>query len=247
MIANPKEMLVLGLALLAALLLSGGVIYGLMRITSTQLLTFEAKPTAVPTKPVATEKRVFPQAEMLSRLRQEMGRRRVAFNNPDVQLVPPDSIVVRGRIQGPTGVVPVEAELQMSVTADGTPRLASKRLSAVGVAVPPEAIEALKRIEEANWTLPEQIPTGQALKRLYVENNAVVTEPDGPRLRQRHQPSPNVRGAALGALQCGHPHQEPALASAPRRPRSGWRCPQRAEDARAGAGKPCAGHRRPSR
>lgn len=181
MIANPKEMRALGIALLVALLLSGGVIYGLMRITNTQLPTFEAKPTAVPTKPVATERRVFPQAEVLSRLRQEIGGRRVAFNDPDVQLVAPDSIIVRGRIQGPTSVIPVEAELQMSVTADGKPRLVSKRLSAVGVAVPPEAIEALnKRIEEANRTLPEQVPTGQALKRLYVENNAVVAEFEGP-------------------------------------------------------------------
>jgi hypothetical protein len=183
MIANPKEMRALGIAMVIALALTGGTLYGLMQITAAALAPpagGAAKPAAV-APPAVPEKRVFPQAEVLSRLRQEIGSRRVSFSDADVQLVQPDGIVVRGRIQGPTSIIPVEAELQMSVTADGKPRLTTKRLSAVGVSVPPEAVDALnKRVEEANKTLPEQVPAGQTLKRLYVENNAVVAELEAP-------------------------------------------------------------------
>src|SRR5207247_929293 len=115
-----------------------------------------------------------------SKLKNEVTTRKVAFNEAEVQLIPPDRILVRGKIQGPNNPIPVEAELQMSVTPDNKPRLDAKKLSAVGVQIPPEAFDALnKRIDEANQTLPGQVPTGSILRKLYIENNAVVAELDG--------------------------------------------------------------------
>jgi hypothetical protein len=68
----------------------------------------------------------------------------------------------------------------MSVTPDNKPRVDSRRLAAVGVTIPTEANDALaKRIEEANKTLPDQIPAGFVLKRLSIENNAVVADLEG--------------------------------------------------------------------
>ena len=40
-----------------------------------------------------------------------------------MKLIPPDRIVVTGKINGPTGLVPVEAELQIGVTDNGKPRV----------------------------------------------------------------------------------------------------------------------------
>jgi hypothetical protein len=127
----------------------------------------------------APDRRVYPAAEVLSRLKAEIATRKVLFSNPDVDLVAPDRIVVKGRIKGGASTIPVEVELQMSVTPDKRPRVDAKRLAAVGVEVPVEAFEALtKRVEEANATLPDQVPDGFDLKRLYVENEAVVAEPE---------------------------------------------------------------------
>jgi hypothetical protein len=170
-IASGKELRALALALVLALVMVGGVVYAMSTLTSSP-----PAPAPTPTPPL-TDRRVFPQPDVLGRLRNELTTRKVAFNDADVQLVPPDRIIVKGRIQGPTALIPVEAELQMSVTPDGKPKVESKRLAAVGVTIPPEASDALnKRIDEANKTLPEQVPAGFILKRLYVENNAVVAE-----------------------------------------------------------------------
>src|SRR5207248_4502418 len=123
------------------------------------------------------DRRVYPQPEVLSRLKAEIATRKVLFTEADVQLVPPDRIIVRGKIQGPSSQIPVEVELQMSVTPDNKPRIDSRRLAAVGVTIPTEAFDALnKRIDEANKTLPDQVPAGFVVKRLSIENNAVVAD-----------------------------------------------------------------------
>lgn len=176
-VASKREMRALLLALVAALLLVGGSAYALS--------TLAAAPP--PRTPIAAakprqpggglERKVFTQQEILARLKQEIATRKVAFFEPDVKLVAPDRIVVSGKIQGPTAMVPVEVNLQIGVSDNGKPLLAAKGLSAVGVEVPTAAFDALtKRIEEANQTLPAQVAPGQALKRVFVEENAVVAE-----------------------------------------------------------------------
>src|SRR5205823_11535272 len=106
-----------------------------------------------------------------------MQTRKVAYQDADVVLTPPDLILIRGKIQGLSSAIPLEVELQMSVDDAGKPKIMTKRFSAVGVSVPAEAVDALnKRIDEANKTLPDQVPAGYSLKRLYVENNAIVAD-----------------------------------------------------------------------
>lgn len=177
MVASRKEMRALMVALLGALLLVGGSGYAMSTLTTLP----PAVPTRVAAKPgqpgSGIERRTFPQTEILDRLRQEIATRKVAFQDPGVRLVAPDLVIVTGRIQGPVSMVPVEVELKVSATQDGKPQLAATRLSAVGVEVPPGAFDALnKRIEEANKTLPEQVTPGQTVRRVFVEDNAVVAE-----------------------------------------------------------------------
>jgi hypothetical protein len=166
-IANTKEIRALAITLVLALLLIGGGAYAVSALGDS--------PTPTPT--TGSDRRVFPQPEILNRLKAEILSRKVAWQDADVVLVAPDLILVKGKIFGGSSQIPVEVELQMSVTEDGKPKIATKRLSAVGVTVPPEAFDALnKRVDEANKTLPDQIPAGYTLKRLFVENNAVVVE-----------------------------------------------------------------------
>jgi hypothetical protein len=179
-VASKKEMRALVIALVAALLLAGGSMFALNSLANS------APPTRTPTaatKPglqSTGNRRVFPQPDVLARLKQEIANRKVAWVEPDVQLVPPDRVIVTGKIQGPINVVSVEVELQMSVTTDGMPRLEAKRLSAIGVDVPPGAFDALnKRVDEANQTLPQQLGPGEKLTRLYVQDNAVIAELTG--------------------------------------------------------------------
>ena len=175
-IANGRELRGLVVGMVLAMLMVGGVVYGMMQITAVPAPTPPPKPTAA-----APTRQIFPQPEVLGKLKNEINTRKVAFTDAEVQLVQPDLVIVRGKIQGPTGPVPVEATLQMSVTADNKPRVDARKLNAVGVQVPPEAFDALnKRVEEANKTLPDQVPPGQTLRKLYVENNAVVAELDLP-------------------------------------------------------------------
>lgn len=125
----------------------------------------------------AIEKRVFQRSDILDRLQKEIAARQVAWSNPDVKLVEPDRVIVSGTIQGPTGPVPAEAELQLGVTEAGQPKLTAVRVNATGVTLPSGALDALsKRTDEANKTLPQQLGPNQYLRRLYVEKDTVVAE-----------------------------------------------------------------------
>lgn len=125
------------------------------------------------------ERRIFQRSEVLDRLRQEIAARQVAFLNADVRLVEPDRLIVTGQIQGPTSLVPVEAELQIGVTDAGKPRVTALNINATGVPVPQGALDALnRRTEEANRALPEEVAPDQFVRRLYVERDTVVAEID---------------------------------------------------------------------
>lgn len=198
-VASKKEMRALIVSLLAALLLCGGAIFAVNSLSNTPPPTRTPTPARPGQPGSGVERRVFPQPDILARLRQEIASRKVAWQEPDVQLVPPDRIVVKGKIQGPTSVVPVEVELQMSVTPDGKPRLEAKRLSAIGVDVPAGAFDALnKRVDEANQTLPQQLPPGQTLARLYIQDNAVVAELTGGPSGAPAGSSPTAGGTPQG-------------------------------------------------
>jgi hypothetical protein len=177
MMASGREMA----GLLAGLVLSLGMFAGVVHATN--LATAEPTPTAVRAQEVDTsrprERRLYRVPEVLARLKVEVARRKVAFGEPAVQLVAPDRAIVKGKIQGASSLIPIEVELQMSVTADGQPRVDARRLAAVGVEVPVDAVDALtRRVEEANQTLPDQVPDGFVLRRLYVEGDGVVAELD---------------------------------------------------------------------
>lgn len=124
------------------------------------------------------EKRVFSQAEITSRLRQEINNRLVQFQDADVRLVDPDRIVVVGKIPGPTGaLVGVEVETQLTITDQGLPKLTPTKLSASGVQIPSWASEALRvRIEEANRELIAAIPGGQRLQRVVIQNGSLSAD-----------------------------------------------------------------------
>jgi hypothetical protein len=123
------------------------------------------------------ERRVFPQAEILARLRQEIAGRSVQFQDVDVQLEPPDRVVVPGRVLAPGGSqVAVTVELRVGAE-DGRPKITPIRIGANGLSVPQAFTEALaRRADEANRELANHVPAGQIVRRVYVENNAVVAE-----------------------------------------------------------------------
>ena len=135
-------------------------------------------PTPAPGGTVNLEKRVFTQAEITSRLRQEITNRIVQFQNADVRLVDPDRVIVVGRIPGPTGgLVGVEVETQLTITDRGLPKLTPTKLSASGVEIPSWASEALRvRIEEANRELAAAIPGGQRLQKVVIQNGAITAD-----------------------------------------------------------------------
>lgn len=157
------------LPLLLVLLLGGGGIYYLTSRAGTPAAT-------LPTKP-SIEVRTFSQPEVLERLRQEIAGRRVAFQNPDVRLVEPDTVIITGEIQGPSSAIPVEATLRLSVTADGKPRVTAIGISATGIQVPQEALDALNlRAEEGNRDLALLLKPEEVVRRLAVEGNNVIAE-----------------------------------------------------------------------
>lgn len=179
-VASGKEMRALLIALVVALVLAGGAVFALMRFSGTSASPAASKPGGGPgALPPGVERRVFPQADIVGRLRQEIAQRKIAWQDPDVRLIQPETIIVTGRIQGASSSIPVEVELQLGVNEAGRPRLTARKISAVGVQVPPEATDALaRRTEEANQILADQIAPGQAIRRLYIENNQLVAEID---------------------------------------------------------------------
>src|SRR5581483_6305612 len=117
--------------------------------------------------------------EILDKLKAEIANRKVAFLEPDVRLQAPDRVIIVGKIQGPTSLIPVEAELQLGVTTDGKPKITPIRINATGVTVPPEALDAMnKRTDEANKVLPGQLAPNQFVRRVFVEHDTVVVELD---------------------------------------------------------------------
>jgi hypothetical protein len=173
-IGNNKRLIVLTLLGLVLMIVALYFAFGALGTSNTGLRTPGAG-----TPGAGQERRVFQRSEVLDRLKQEIAARGVAFLNPDVRLVEPDRVVVTGQIQGPTGLVPVEAELQLGVTDAGRPRVTPLKINATGVQVPQGALDALnKRTDEANKTLPEQLKPDEFIRRLYVEKDTVVAEID---------------------------------------------------------------------
>jgi hypothetical protein len=172
-IGNNKRLIVLTLLGLVLMIVALYFAFGALGTSNTGLAT----PTAA--TGAGQERRIFQRSEILDRLKQEIAARQVAWLSPDVRLVEPDKVIVTGQIQGPTGPVPVEAELQLGVTETGKPKITPLKINATGVQVPQGALDALnKRTEEANKTLPEQIAPDQFLRRLYVEKDTVIAELD---------------------------------------------------------------------
>jgi hypothetical protein len=173
-ISNNKRLIVLTALGLVLMIVALYFAFGALGTSNTGLRT----PTSG-TPGAGQERRVFTRSEILDRLKQEIATRRVAFLNPDVRLVEPDRVIVTGQIQGPTGLVPVEAEMQLGVTDSGKPKVTALNINATGVSVPQGALDALnKRTEEANKTLPEQLAPDQFVRRLYVEKDTIIAEID---------------------------------------------------------------------
>ena len=103
--------------------------------------------------------------------------RSVQFQDVDVRLEPPDRVVVPGRVVGAGGnQVAVTVELRVGAEG-GKPKITPLRISANGLSVPTAFTEALaKRAEEANRELANQVPAGQIVRRVFVEDNAVGAE-----------------------------------------------------------------------
>jgi len=169
-IGNNKRLIVLTVLGLVLMIVALYFAFGALGTSSTQV------PNRGPNGGVI-EKRVFQRSDILDRLQKEIAGRQVAWLNPDVKLVEPDRIIISGSIQGPTGPIPAEAELQMGVTDNGQPKLTAIRVNATGVQLPTGALDALtKRTDEANKTLPQQLAPNQFVRKLYVDKDTVVAE-----------------------------------------------------------------------
>ena len=180
-----RNLMIIGLVVLVLISVAaylflniGGTSISPRMATTTAVAGTATALAAIPT-PSRKETKTYPQAEIIDRLRREILSRAVAFRDAEVRLIPPDRVIVAGKLQGPVNLIPVEVELQIGVTDAGRPKMTAVRLSAVGVQVPPEANDALaKRAEEGTRLLNEQIAPDQFLRRLYIDNNAIVAELD---------------------------------------------------------------------
>ena len=180
-----RNLIIIGLVVLVLISVASYLFLGIggTAVSPRQATAIAAAATAtafagIPT-PTRKETRTYPQAEIVDRLKREILSRAVAFRDADVRLIPPDRVIVAGKVQGPANLIPVEVELQIGVTDAGKPKMTAVRLTAVGVQVPPEANDALaKRAEEGTRLLAEQFAPDQFLRRLYIDNNAIVAELD---------------------------------------------------------------------
>lgn len=123
------------------------------------------------TTAAAPLKASYSRADILAALKTEIASRNVAWLEPDVQLVPPDRIVVSGKVKGPAGPTPAQATLQVGVTDTGAPRVFGQTLNAGAEQLRAALETALtRRVGEANLALAGQLPAGQRLRRIYVKD-----------------------------------------------------------------------------
>jgi hypothetical protein len=159
------------------------LLIGVLIVSLGQVGNEPVPPDVLPVPGLVVERKIFPQAEVLGRLRQELLSRTVQIRDVDVRLEAPDRIVIPGKVLAPTGsLVGVTIELQIAADA-GKPKITPIRVSAVGIgiSVPQAATDAVtKRADEANKELANQVPAGQTVRRLFIENNAIVVELEMP-------------------------------------------------------------------
>lgn len=158
-----------------------------------------------PAPVAATDRRVsYTAAEILASLRTELVVRRVAWSDPGVKLVPPDRVIVTGKVQGSAGPSPAQVTLQIGVSHDGRPSVASTKLSGAAADVRNALLDALtKRVEEANRALPGQPGPVQTARRILVENGRTVVidvssqsttgTASGPSASEGPYPTPTLR------------------------------------------------------
>jgi hypothetical protein len=182
MIANRKELrvvaMVLGsvIALLGAGVWASGVLGSPGPSPTPTLSAADATATAVAFLASGGERRTYPLPDIQKRLDEEIALRRVAYQEATVRLVPPDRVIVSGRIQGTANLVSTEVELQ-ALAEQGKPKIVVQGIRALGVEVPPEAVTALdKRAEEANVELAKQLQPNEYLVRVIVEPTQVIAE-----------------------------------------------------------------------
>ncbi len=197
-IASTREIRIVAIVLISTIVVSFLIYLALNGFVLPGQSTPLFRPPAIlggGTPGAGIERRTFPLADIQNKLQSEISGRRVAFQSADVKLVAPDRIIVNGKVQGPSALIPVEAELEIGITDAGLPRVTPKRLSAIGVQVPPEAFEAFnKRVEEANRDLAGQLAPGQFLRRLYIENNQIIADVDVSASTTPTKPAANKPG-----------------------------------------------------
>ena len=181
LIANRKELrlvaLVMGvlLSLLAAGVWASGVLSPSVDTTPT-VSPADATATAVAFLASGGERRVYPLPDIQKRLDLEIAGRKVAFREATVRLVPPDRVIVSGKIQGAADLITVEVELQV-MAENGKPKIVTQGLRAAGVQVPREAYDALtQRADEGNAELAKQLKPNEYVSRVVVEPTQVIAE-----------------------------------------------------------------------
>ncbi|HEY3080209.1 MAG TPA: hypothetical protein VGM69_09910 [Chloroflexota bacterium] len=182
MIANRRELrvvaIVLGavLALLGAGVWASGVLSNPGPSPTPTVSSADATATAVAFLASGGERRTYVLPDIQKRLDQEIAARRVAYQEAVVRLVPPDRIIVSGRIQGAASLISTEVELQV-LAENGKPKMVVQGIRAAGVEVPKEAFDALnQRAEEGNQELAKQLQPNEYLQRVVVEPNQVIAE-----------------------------------------------------------------------
>ena len=161
-----------------------------------------ASPTAAATKaagPTLPTQQSYARADILARLKSEITSRHVAWTETDLQLVPPDRIVVIGKVPQPGGAIPVQVTLRVGVTPDGQPLVTSAGVAGGPTEPVRQALaDALKRrVDEANSALAGQLPTTQKLERIYVRDpdTLVVELSGGGANADEVAPTPTMRPA----------------------------------------------------
>jgi hypothetical protein len=164
------------LALLAAGVWASGVLGSPGPSPTPTVSSADATATAVAFLASGGERRVYPLPDIQKRLDQEIAGRKVAFREATIRLVPPDRVIVSGKIQGAADLITVEVELQV-MAENGKPKIVTQGLRAAGVQVPREAYDALtQRADEGNAELAKQLKPNEYLSRVVVEPTQVIAE-----------------------------------------------------------------------
>jgi hypothetical protein len=139
------------------------------------VLTPQTTPVAEPPLPtpfVATTTSIDAD-QMRERLRNEVVARGIDLRDVDMRLLAPNRVGISGTVPGPSGRVPIELQVALSVGPDGQVATSTALKDDPDGVAPPMLEASLGQVAS---TLTPDVPSGHRLRRIVVMQDAVALE-----------------------------------------------------------------------